>query len=357
MKFLVVSASLLLLFLLSEAKECEDLRSCTACTKSEGVDGIRCDWCTQTNSCTKRLSRSCPKKFRVGAIPYNCPVEPPVDVRYNETFVKQFAFPLIALAPETSHTRLERILKCSLEGIQLIGSYHVSCNSRGSSDSTCFGFTAVLPSQKAIVISFRGSVGIPQLMSQARDFAGTPTADFAPTGGRVMSYYKLAFLSVWGAGMSADVHKLSKKFPDYEVWSLGLSLGGAIASLASTQVVSEGIVPSRRIKLITLGQPRVGNVEWAEAHDRMVPYSFRIISAKDPIPAVGKGRAHHHRYEVWYPNGMKDGNEYRISTLAEDRSGFLSAAHHDAYDHLFYYGHDLTTYYRDFRCPGERRSK
>ncbi|TKR87205.1 hypothetical protein L596_011646 [Steinernema carpocapsae] len=341
MKVLAYSAALVVLCVVCvEAKECEELRSCAECTKAVGPDGVKCDWCTESSSCTRRFSRKCPKKFRVGGIPYNCPVPMPPNVRYNETFVKKIVFPFIALAPETNRTRLERNLKCSIEGVQLVGNYHVPATN-----------AEIMIPLKAIVISFRGSVGIPQLLNQAYEFLSPPTSPFAATGGQVYTYYHMSFLGVWSAGMAGDVRRLAKLHPHYEIWSFGLSLGGALASLASSQVVADGLVPSSRIKLITFGQPRVGNVVYAEAHDRLVPFSFRVISARDVIPAVGKGRAMHHRYEVWYPKGMKEGSEFRISDQAESRAGFLSATSHNAYDHLVYYGHDLITYYREYECP------
>ena len=50
----------------------------------------------------------------------------------------------------------------------------------------------------------------------------------------------------------------------------GASLGGALASLGAAHLVTEHSVPEEKIKLITFGQPRTGDYEWAKAMDATV---------------------------------------------------------------------------------------
>ncbi|CAI5439969.1 unnamed protein product [Caenorhabditis angaria] len=60
-----------------------------------------------------------------------------------------------------------------------------------------------------------------------------------------------------------------KKYPTHELIFTGHSLGGAIASIASTAFVRNHPEIGNRTSLITFGQPRVGNLEYAQKHDEL----------------------------------------------------------------------------------------
>uniref|UniRef100_A0A1I8BX51 Lipase_3 domain-containing protein n=1 Tax=Meloidogyne hapla TaxID=6305 RepID=A0A1I8BX51_MELHA len=45
----------------------------------------------------------------------------------------------------------------------------------------------------------------------------------------------------------------------------GHSIGGAIASIAAAKIASANVIDARQVKLVTFGQPRVGNKAWAAA--------------------------------------------------------------------------------------------
>lgn len=62
-----------------------------------------------------------------------------------------------------------------------------------------------------------------------------------------------------------------KNLQDYNVTFTGHSLGGAAASLASIATVLRKHRNSSQVNLYTLGQPRVGNSEFAFNHDKLVP--------------------------------------------------------------------------------------
>lgn len=89
-------------------------------------------------------------------------------------------------------------------------------------------------------------------------------------GGKVSKYFGDAFTTLWNQGMKDDFLKLRNANPTYEVWVTGHSLGGAMASLAASYIVASGVVPSTDVKLVTFGQPRTGNKDFAHAHDGQV---------------------------------------------------------------------------------------
>ncbi|KAK5965998.1 hypothetical protein GCK32_020300 [Trichostrongylus colubriformis] len=76
-----------------------------------------------------------------------------------------------------------------------------------------------------------------------------------------------------------------KTYPDYRVLFTGHSLGGALASLASTMFAHHNPSIGDRIHLITYGQPRVGNYEYAMTHSQLVPNSWRIVHKYDLVGA------------------------------------------------------------------------
>ena len=121
-------------------------------------------------------------------------------------------------------------------------------------------------------------------------------------GGAVSKYYFDAFNAVWNSGMKNDFLALKNKHTDYEVWVTGHSLGGAMAALAATSISKSGYMSSDKIKLITFGEPRVGNSDFAAAVDKLVPYTFRVIHALDLVahfPPKGKMGYYHHKTEIW----------------------------------------------------------
>lgn len=126
-------------------------------------------------------------------------------------------------------------------------------------------------------------------------------------GGSVSNYFYEAFTSVWMAGMGGDVVALRRKYPDYKLWIVGHSLGGAMASLAASYIEKMKIADGNRIKLVTFGQPRTGDRAFAKAVGEQIPYSFRVTHAHDVVPQFppkGFRNYYHHRSEVFYNNNM-----------------------------------------------------
>ena len=102
--------------------------------------------------------------------------------------------------------------------------------------------------------------------------------------------------------MKDDFLTLKNANPDYELWVTGHSLGAAMACIAAATVSSYKYVPPEKIKLITYGEPRVGNSDYVTAVDTLVPYAFRIIHAHDLVPHLppkGMLGYYHHKTEVW----------------------------------------------------------
>lgn len=70
--------------------------------------------------------------------------------------------------------------------------------------------------------------------------------------------------------MKNDFNYLKNKYPDYQVWIAGHSLGGAMASLAASYIATLKLTDPTTMRLVTIGQPRTGDQDYATAHDKLV---------------------------------------------------------------------------------------
>ena len=71
--------------------------------------------------------------------------------------------------------------------------------------------------------------------------------------------------------------------PNKRIHVSGHSLGGALASLSSLDIVAQ---TGRDVTLVTFGAPRVGNAAYQKLSDHLIPASYRVVVNGDPIPRV-----------------------------------------------------------------------
>uniref|UniRef100_A0A914W4I4 Fungal lipase-like domain-containing protein n=1 Tax=Plectus sambesii TaxID=2011161 RepID=A0A914W4I4_9BILA len=172
-----------------------------------------------------------------------------------------------------------------------------------------------------MIIAFRGTTTKLQLFVQTAYTLG-PKEEFYAMG-KVQRYFKDALEAIW-----SNVQPFLE-LADYKSYSIsftGHSLGGALASLAAVRTVKDGYRTSNQIKLITFGQPRVGDSTFAAMHDQLIPYSFRVVNKADLVPHLPpckttndmcdpdpeRKSAYHHGTEIWYSNGMGVNATYRV---------------------------------------------
>ncbi|KAK6740390.1 hypothetical protein RB195_008696 [Necator americanus] len=135
----------------------------------------------------------------------------------------------------------------------------------------CSGFTAVMHEKQAIVLSFRGTTDMQQLFAEIMESTFKEWSNWTH-GGRVSKYFHDAFLSLWNGGIEKDFKNLTTYYQNYEIWVTGRSLGGALATLAASVVAGQH--NQTNVKLVTFGQPRVGDEKFAEEHHKMVNRNY-----------------------------------------------------------------------------------
>ncbi|KAJ1360710.1 hypothetical protein KIN20_019752 [Parelaphostrongylus tenuis] len=184
-------------------------------------------------------------------------------------------------------------------------------------------------------------------------------------GGSVQRYFFVALKSIWNK-LHTIIRKLRSTYPGYQILFTGHSLGGALASLASIIFAHRHPTLENQINLITFGQPRVGNYEYAVAHSRLVPNSWRIVHKYDLVahlPACAfrffshsctpllNHSPYHHGTEIWFPMNMTNSSLFQICDgtpqFEDDKCSNGYYLHYGLKDHLRYFEHHVSVYGRN----------
>ncbi|CAI5451203.1 unnamed protein product [Caenorhabditis angaria] len=199
---------------------------------------------------------------------------------------------------------------------QLYSSNKAVCDELGT---ICENYAVASDTHKRVYFVFRGSRGKVQVFLEGIDqWKSKPFLDI----GQVNSYFKRAHTVLWPPVLEI---LNNSKFKNYKFYFTGHSLGGALASLAAVKSVRLGFLDGENVKLVTFGQPRVGNYDYARNFDNLVPNSFRVVHRRDIVPHLPSclksnstingefakpcnssiyDQRYHHGTEIWYPNGM-----------------------------------------------------
>uniref|UniRef100_A0A8R1IUE9 Lipase_3 domain-containing protein n=2 Tax=Caenorhabditis japonica TaxID=281687 RepID=A0A8R1IUE9_CAEJA len=265
-----------------------------------------------------------------------------VEAKYSDAWVRQ-RFPTIFAATEAPDPA--RCLEKLFRSYEIKKHVQVPCDELGALD-TCSGLSFASHDDKAIVLVFRGTKGTIQLLVESEELVYRNKTQWYG-GGQVGFYFARAFNVVWNNGMKDDFNTLRSKYPGYEIWVGGHSLGGSMAALASNYLVANQLVKSSKIKLVTFGEPRTGNKEFADQHDALVPFSYRVIHRKDIVPHLpldGMDGFHHHRNEIWYNNDMStpdfvECDEQEGRNCSDAELDWLIKDHHRYFGvYMYYYG-------------------
>uniref|UniRef100_A0A914CLT7 Fungal lipase-like domain-containing protein n=1 Tax=Acrobeloides nanus TaxID=290746 RepID=A0A914CLT7_9BILA len=253
----------------------------------------------------------------------------------------------------------------------LIQTITTKCGVKNDND-TCQGFIAVSSAINTTVLAFRGTTDLQQLWTDLKDTVTNDMAD--PWGGglRVNKYFYQSMINMWNSGVSKVV--TNSTYANYKIIITGHSLGGAIASLTAYQIVNTtGNSTAGRIQLVTFGEPRVGDWNYANNLRSYIPNIFRVVHGADPIPHLpfcsansGGGcqngtTYYQHPQEIWYhgitTNSIAMGATYTScsETDGEDTScsnGLpdLCFIFQNGQWHVNYFGHSVGDYATKHSC-------
>uniref|UniRef100_A0A0M3IA05 Lipase_3 domain-containing protein n=1 Tax=Ascaris lumbricoides TaxID=6252 RepID=A0A0M3IA05_ASCLU len=220
-------------------------------------------------------------------------------------------------------------------------------------------------------------------------------------GTGVMTYFYGAFQRLFiNSGMRNELTKLKQTYPGYKVWITGHSLGGSLAAMTALYLVNQTVFPADRIRLVTFGEPRTGNitghslggslaamtalylvnqtvfpadrirlvtfgeprtgnVAFARAVEENVKFRYRVVHRNDlmtNVPtsmdpagvfvttAIAERQPHFYRHLVFYDNDMKRGDKFDVCDLSEDHACRNLAAANNILDHTSYFGINADDY-------------
>lgn len=167
-------------------------------------------------------------------------------------------------------------------------------------------------SPPTVIICFQGTTTPNQLIDQAKSGIAQEWTEFDIAGRKlnVMKYYgdAMSFLNAKIENFVATQTGLYS--PSNRYIFTGHSLGGGLASLYALNMTRNhngDLWKNPMSRLVTFGQPRIGDGDFAAYHDQVIPAfkKLRIVYNKDIVPHVpyGNGFTHMSR-EIWIENKL-----------------------------------------------------
>jgi len=367
----------LLLFLFSNSFDdvsagmvnvCNDVKDCVSCTNSHvNIFAFReyCRWCYSSKSCGGPIA--CPANSATAQRdPFKCPTKS--STAKGRRYTDKLGRSLYALTLAAKEKDPTNCLKNSRSDVKLIKHFEVECD---GSHNTCAGMLAVSEEAKALYVIYRGSAIDKQLIQEFIQGIGAQFGAWEKfvNGSGVMTYFNTAFQRLFlDGGMKSALMKLKDLHEGYRVWITGHSLGGSLASMTALYLVNQTIFPTDRIKLVTFGEPRTGNLNFAKAIEQNVGFRYRVINRNDMLTnipasvdpdnlfltvASAERQPYFYRYAVYYKSGMESRDAvYEVCEYPEDHNCRPLALAADVNDHLSYFGVKVDDYLKA-NCPRE----
>ncbi|KAL1914442.1 uncharacterized protein VTP21DRAFT_8894 [Calcarisporiella thermophila] len=150
--------------------------------------------------------------------------------------------------------------------------------------------------------------------------------------------------SIFREGILSTIVDQLHRYPDYAVELIGYSMGAAFSIMLAIDLFETyPNFDSKRVAVVTFGEMRFGNREYADYVDSYGVLIKRIVNKRDCFPNVLKMSQgyRHHSQELWVKPGP--GIETMTCEGQEDPqcSNSISFSESDYKDHFVYYGIDM----------------
>ncbi|EYC00101.1 hypothetical protein Y032_0118g772 [Ancylostoma ceylanicum] len=231
---------------------------------------------------------------------------------YSDHLGRSISFPLSAAmySQQPSSCLQEKF------GISTLKEYSVKLGG-----GSCSGLIVNLPAINATALVFRAELAKPSKFVEKWFELFVPFTTWRH-GGKVSKFLEKAFRKLWlKGGMKRDFKEIMKQRGNDEVLVTGYSLGGGVASLVAVDIVKDGLVDGNKVTLITLGQPMVGDQDFATEYEQEVEQSFRVVRVGDSLPhSPGEDRGYQYNgREVFYSDSGMPRNGFKIcKNVTED---------------------------------------
>ncbi|KAJ1913429.1 hypothetical protein H4219_005222 [Mycoemilia scoparia] len=162
------------------------------------------------------------------------------------------------------------------------------------------GFVATNDARKEIIIAAKGTKELFQFIMDTEMLMLTIFDKVFGSAGKAHLGFGRGFVSS-KAHIYEVLPKLIHDHPDYSIVVTGHSLGGAMSSLAIRELYTLYPDIRDRLKLYTYGEPRVGDLAFADDFNSMKIPAYRIVNDADIVPHYGLQAMLyvHHDQEYW----------------------------------------------------------
>ncbi|EAR84464.2 lipase family protein (macronuclear) [Tetrahymena thermophila SB210] len=198
------------------------------------------------------------------------------------------------------------------------------------------GFCGYNPIKHQIIIAIRGTANLNNWITNLKAFP----VDFPDCDGcQIHMGFRDHAQSIQNH-INQCVKNILEKYVDANVIITGHSLGGAIATLISVEVLKY-LQPKNQISLYTFGAPKIGNQNFVEYLNQIIPNSYRIVNYYDAVPHLPFKQIldfRHHGYEIWMtnPNSI---NQFKVCQHEDEQcSSQVSLLNFSVQNHISYFG-------------------
>jgi len=154
-------------------------------------------------------------------------------------------------------------------------------------------------STEEIIVAFRGSSSVQNWL---HDFDIIKDTWPGAPGAEIHQGFYTAYLEVEKT-VESFVTQLVQQFPNLPLTITGHSLGAALSVVSAMELIQNKVVDGAKIRVINLGQPRVGNDVFAHFFDANVGYHYRMVNQRDLVPHLPPMAFgfYHVGTEIWFP--------------------------------------------------------
>ncbi|KAJ6632650.1 Lipase [Pseudolycoriella hygida] len=140
------------------------------------------------------------------------------------------------------------------------------------------GLVTVSEKRQEIVVAYRGSWNIWNYVLSAISL----NSGNGKSGIKIHAGFRIAAESLYPDTVRA-LRRYLKKYPDFKIVLAGHSLGGAIARIIYYFLADSKTFPSSTFELYTYGEPRVGNINFADFMNCQQITTARVVARADII--------------------------------------------------------------------------
>ncbi|KAI0222992.1 hypothetical protein L0F63_006026, partial [Massospora cicadina] len=191
----------------------------------------------------------------------------------------------------------DQLNEWSCKACKMVAGPDIALSHFGNVTSETRGFVLVSDVGKKIVVSFRGSNGTQNLLTNFK-LALEPFSVIPQAGAKVHSGFLTATLSCIEEAYDIVANILNDVArQDYAVYIVGHSMGASMASLGAVWLKEALGLDWDRFRIITYGQLRTGNLQFAKWYDSLPVKVARVVNSNDRVPHLFQDMAilvHHH---------------------------------------------------------------